>query len=319
MKKSLIIISSCLIVLAIGWVFKLWTPSHEKQHSALPPHSFYSFALTRSDARIPCLQGKIEGISFLAKLDMGYDGVLSLPKHLLEQLKNKSDDGTALFAGIKGRKYETPAFIIPKLNIEDLTLVNFPAEESSFEFERDTNLGSKTNLEPSNMIARIGWRAFLGTVILLDVHNSKFICCDSIETLKEKGYPLEQFVSINLLSRKQSVEFEAIIGSQIVKCLLDTGCTINLIHNTSNTSASVEQGSEFGGVNLTTPLPSTPFFVNESQLGSYIFYETQLPFETEAILGVDFLETQIICIDFINHKLYLSPIPVHDSLNSDLR
>src|SRR5690348_13262755 len=101
MKKKLLFGTGAgLLVLVTSWVFRLWTPSHKETHPALPPHSFYSFTLTESDARIPCVQAEIEGIPFLGQLDMGYEGVLSLPKHLLDQLARKSDAGTALFTGI---------------------------------------------------------------------------------------------------------------------------------------------------------------------------------------------------------------------------
>ena len=104
MKKPLFIGSGiCLVILVIGWVAKVWMPSHEELHKALPSHTFYSFTLVESAGRIPCLQAEIEGIPFLAKLDIGYDGVLSLPKYLLDQLTYKRNEGTVLFAGIKGK------------------------------------------------------------------------------------------------------------------------------------------------------------------------------------------------------------------------
>ena len=309
MKKLLIIgTNTCLIVLATSWAFKLWTPSHEKIHPSLPPHSFYPFTLTESDARIPCLQAEIEGIPFLAKLDIGYDGVLSLPKHLLEQLAHKRDAETVLFKGIKGGEYESPVFTLPQLNIGDLTLMDFPAEETNLEFERDTNLGIHT--DPPDAIARIGWRAFFGTVVLIDFNKGIGACCDSLETLKEQGYPLEQFVSTNLLPGEQYVGFEADIGNRKIKCILDTGCTLNLIN-----TLSTDEESEFGSVDLDNPLPSSVLSIGGRDLGPCVFYKTPLPFGVEAIIGVDFLETQIICIDLVNNTLHLCPVPEEDSLD----
>jgi hypothetical protein len=308
MKKKLIVgASACLIVLATGLIFSLWWLKHKKIHPALPPHSFYSFALTESDARIPCLKVEIEGIPFLAKLDIGYDGVLSLPKHILEQLTHKCDAGTVLYASIKGNKYEIPLFTIRKLYIGDLALVNLPAEESRLEFERDTNLGPDTDFDFSNIIARIGWQAFLGTVILIDLRKSIAICCDSLETLKEKGYPIEQFVATSFLSGEKHMEFEVDIGNRIVKCLLDTGCTLNLIHTPSAVKNAVGDKPEFGNIDIAHPLPPITLSIGGRYLGPCVFHETQLPFGVEAILGVDFLETQIVCIDLINHNLYLCP------------
>ncbi len=255
MKKKLLIgLGICFIALAIGWTVKLLTPNHEKIHSALPPHSFYSFTLTESDSRIPCLQAEIEGIPFLAKLDMGYDGVLSLPKHLLEQLTHKYDEGTVLFAGIRGKKYETSVFTIPKLYIENVALVNLPVEETHLEFERDTSLRTHKRLESSDLIARIGWWAFLGTVVLIDLQKSVAICCDSQETLRENGYPLEQFISIDFLLGKHFLRFDADIGNRMVKCILDTGSTLNLIHAPSSVSGAASEESEFAKIDFANPL-----------------------------------------------------------------
>ena len=314
MKKFLVVsASSCLIMLVIGWALKLWPPSNEKIYPALPIHSFYSFTLTRSDARIPCLQAEIEGIPFLAKLDMGYDGVLSLPKHLLEQLAHKSGAGTVLLANMQGKKYENPVFILPKLNIGDLVFADLPAEESNLEFERDISLGTNSDLEPSEVIARIGWQAFLGAVVLIDLRNSIAICCDSLETLKEKGYPLEQFTSTDLLSGQEFMAFEAQIDDRIVKCLLDTGCTLNLIHAPSTTSGTVGNELKLGSVDFANPLPPAILSIAGHPLRPCVFRKAQIPFGSEAILGIDFLETQVICIDLVNNKLLLCPTSKSDS------
>ncbi len=298
-----------LIALAIGLAFRWYAQSRGKTYPALPPHSFYSFALTESDARIPCLQAEIEGISFLAKLDMGYDGVISIPRHLLEQLEHKCDAGTVLCGSIRGNKYEIPVFTIPRLHIGDLSFVNLPIEESHPEYEHDTKLGPDADFEPSNIIARIGWRTFVGAVVLIDLHKSIAICSDSLETLKEEGYPLKQCVSTNFLPCRGSIEFEADIDNRRVKCILDTGCTINLIHTHSATSGAVGEDLEFANIDLAHPLPPAMLSIGGQDIGPCVFHETQLPFGVEAILGVDFFKTQIVCIDFINHKLHLYPSP----------
>lgn len=306
MKKICIIsISSCFIALLIGWALRLWMPRHDKIRPALPPHSFYSFTLTKSDAHIPCLQAKIEGIPFIAELDMGYDGVLILPKNILEQLTKKYDAGTVVSTGIKGKKYETPVFTIPKLHIENLTLVNFPAEESSLEFERDASLRTKKNLDLSSTTARVGWQAFLGTVVLIDLSKSIAICCDSLETLKERGYPVDQFVSTSILLSEKCIEFEANIGNRLAKCLLDTGCTLNFIHTDSPASDVVSEKPEFCSIDLAHPLPPIMLSIGGQHLGPCVFHQMQLLFGFEAILGVDFLETHIVCIDLINKKIHL--------------
>lgn len=309
MKKILLSSAGvCFFALMIGWMFRLWTPSHEKISPALPPHSVYLFPLTECDAHIPCLQAEIEGIPFSAKLDLGYDGVLSLPKHLIEQLMHKCDAGTALYRSIKGNIHEIPVFTIPKLYIGDLALSNLPAEESLLEFEQDTNLGPNTDFDPSDITARIGWRAFLGAIVLIDLHNSIAICCDSLETLQDEGYLLEKFASINLLPCKGLIEFEANINHRRIKCLLDTGSTLNLIH----TPTDLDKEHEFAKIDLAHPLPPVELYAGKQHLGSCVFHETQLPFEIEAILGVDFFKTQIVCIDFINQKLHLYPHNLQD-------
>ena len=305
MKKALIFgVSACFIAFAVCWAFKLWEPSYETPESALPAHSFYSLTLAESGGRIPSLEAEIEGISFDLQLDLGYTGVLTLPKHLLEQLTHKSDAGTALFGSIKGTQYESRMFTIPRLDIEGLILVDIPVKEGSLEFKRDSTLGTRKDLGPSDVEAYIGWEAFIGSVILLDLSRDIALCCDSLETLKEKGYPIEQFVSAPLPPDYQFIELEVSIDNRRVKCILDTGCTFNFIH-----TPSANEEAEFGKVDLDNPLPPTALSVNGRPLGPCTFYKTQLPFGIEAILGVDFLETQIICIDLVNDTVHLYPVP----------
>ena len=305
MKKRLIIsTSACCIALAASWAFKFWKPSHEKPQSALPAHSFYSLTLTESDAQIPCFQAEIEGIPFLIELDLGYNGVLSLPKHLLERLTLKSEEGTVLFGSIKGKKYESPVYTIPRLSIEDLAFVNLPAEEGNLEFERDRSIRTKKDLGSLDIAARMGWRTFTGGVVLINLRKHMAICCDSLETLKEKGYSFEQFASMSLSSDNQFIELETSVDNRKMKCIVDTGCTLNLIH-----TPCTDEESEIGKVDFDNPLPSTTLSVDGRCLGPCVFYKTHLPFGIEAILGVDFLETQIVCIDLVHHKLYLLPNP----------
>jgi hypothetical protein len=308
-KKTLVIgVSTCLIALATGWAFKLWKPSHEAPEPGLPAHSFYSLTLGESGGRIPSLEAEIEGISFDLQLDLGYTGALTLPEHLLEQLTHKSDAGTALFGSIKGAQYESRMFTIPRLDIEGLTLVNVPVKEGSLEFKRDSTVGARKNLGPSDVEAYIGWEAFIGSVILLDLSRDIGICCDSLETLKEKGYPIEQFVSAPLPPDYQFIELEVTMDNRKVKCILDTGCTFNLIH-----TPSTNEETEFGKIDFDDLLPPTILSVDGQPLGPCSFYKTQLPFGIEAILGVDFLETQIICIDLVNDTVHLYPVPDDNS------
>lgn len=110
--------------------------------------------------------------------------------------------------------------------------------------------------------------------------------------------------------------FEADIGNRMVKCLLDTGCTLNLINASSTASSSIDEESEFGSIDFANPLPSSMFSVSRHHLGPCVFHETQLPFGTEAIVGVSFLKTQIVCIDLVNNKLYLFPISKDRFLDS---
>lgn len=315
MKKLLIIGAGAFFFTLIGGSFG-WMRSHEKIQPTLPAHSFYSFTLTEADGRIPCLQAEIEGIPFHAQLDMGYDGVLSLPRDLLEQLSHKSNAGTVLFTGLRGKEYETQVFNIPKLYIGDLALVNLHAEESNPEFERDTDLKTPVNSGSSAIIARIGWQAFLGAIVLIDLHRSVAVCCDSLETLKEKGYPIGQFASIDLVG-KQLVGFEAGIANRKVKCIVDTGCTLNLIRPRRAASDAFNEQHEFGHIDFDNPLPPTTLTIGGRHLGQCTFHEAYLPIpiDAEAILGVDFLETQIVCIDLIHNKLFLCPAPEEESLD----
>lgn len=300
-KKFSVCIGACAIALLVGLFFKLKAPQTERLRSALPPHSCYSFVLTESDNHIPCLEAEIEGISFLAKLDLGFDGVLSLPKRVLEQLQHKDPAGRVLCASVKGNTYEIPTFTIPKLSLGNLNLVNIPVEESLLEFECDTLVGSDTYFDPEQITARIGWRAFLGTVILIDLQKSLLVCADSLATLQENNYPNESFAVTHLLSDTNMLEFEALIDSRNLKCILDTGSTLNLIHTPPATS---DLG--FGKIDFEHPLPHAQLSINGHSPKPCVFHPTQLPFGAEAVLGVDFLKTQIICLDLVHNRLYFS-------------
>jgi hypothetical protein len=213
---------------------------------------------------------------------------------------------------------------IEKIDIEDLTFFPVRAEKINQEFEHDINLGEKKEAtEPD--LARIGWCLFRKLNLLVDCDNSTLVLCDSLETLKDHGYPVDCFTMAPLLLDRGLIEFEAMTENGPLRCLLDTGSTWNMLNKDLAdpgynhmlfTPENVDQYSVMNPENESlmdfdpqdiSKLPS--FKIGGKEFGPMTFNRIRSPMAIEAIMGMQFFNSTLIFIDFSNLKIYFYEKP----------
>ena len=116
------------------------------------------------------------------------------------------------------------------MKIGELTFCDFSAELLNPEFEHDLIVRKSPKTEHTPFLARVGFRSFSKTNVLLDFSKSIIAFCDSLETLQIEGYPTDQFVETDLILNHGLIEFNAVTNSGCHRFVLDTGSTFNLIH-----------------------------------------------------------------------------------------
>jgi len=139
--------------------------------------------------------------------------------------------------------------------------------------------------------------------VLVDIKNSSIAICDSIETLGKQGYRIENFVKIPLLSNQGVAEFMASICDRSIRCVLDTGCTLNLMNADLEDKQSFEQTiwDEKNTRNATIRIDAQEF---DSMPFLHIPIKTPIPID--AVLGMTFFANHIVFIDFVNKTIYLA-------------
>jgi hypothetical protein len=63
---------------------------------------------------------------------------------------------------------------------------------------------------PKDHESRIGWALFHNFNLFIDCENSKIAFCDSLDTLRKQGYPVDFFTETRLLLDRNFIEFEAV-------------------------------------------------------------------------------------------------------------
>jgi len=273
-------------------------------------------------ADIPFVKVKIEGNSILAKIDLGYDGAISLLPEFMKSLKKKTFMQCRSNIGLAGKTYNSRMFELPKIKIGMMKFFPVPAEEENLEHEEDIILYESNDESSLHFVGTVGWRLFQHFNVLLDCEHSILALCDSLETLKRKGYPVESFIEAPLLLDRGFIEFEATTELGPMRCLLDTGCTLNLLNKNSDTLNNHRifgpgNGDQYHILNpenknlmhfdVKNTCETSSFKIEGNEFGPVHFNKIQSPLDFDAIIGMDFIDEHLIFINFTDQKIYFLP------------
>ena len=202
------------------------------------------------------------------------------------------------------------------------------AEEANLEFEEDVDLGEEKPVESN--LGRVGWCLFYNFNLLVDCQHCMLALCDSLQTLKEQGYPVDSFTEAPLLLDRGLIEFETATDENILRCILDTGSTWNMLNkdlkNGSNdhmtfTSTNTDQYLVLNpeNRNFLTFDPKNvceipTFKIQGKEFGPLTFNCIKSPLSIEAIIGMEFFESTLVFIDFANRKIYFYELPVEKEI-----
>lgn len=319
----------------IAWYFLLRF-TEEKPYSELPcffnekahfvPLKINGF----SSANIPQIEVQIEDSIILTKVDLGWEGGIALPQDILNTLNNKSFIKKHSFFSIRGRTYESDIYELPKIQIGKMDIFPMWAEEYNQESIADASL-KRNNKILENHLGKMGWHVFRPFNLFLDCDHSLMIIVDSLETLKQQGYPVDTFIEAPLLLDRGSIDFEAITEAGPLRCVLDTGSTWNLLNkNLENTDQNHrlidlqhldERPSDFNPnnedllvFNSESCWKTQTFRVGDKEFGPVNFVQLKSPLGLDAVIGMEFIDTHLIFIDFHNKKIYFSELPEQQSL-----
>ncbi|MBI3236922.1 MAG: hypothetical protein HYZ48_04400 [Chlamydiales bacterium] len=277
-----------------------------------------------SPGNIPYFTVNIENQTVVAKVDLGYEGYIALSSDVIEALSAKKFIRRSSSYGLKGKVREFDVYELERIHTKTMSFYPVLVDEESPEFKRDINLGEEGKVSEGDF-GRVGWRLFQNFNLLVDHENSTFALCDSLETLKKRGYPVDCFSETPLLLDRGLIEFEAQAEAGLLRCVLDSGSTWNLLNrdpgDLSNshiifTQDNIDQHSILNPENKNLLVFDSQdahdvsvFNLGGKEFGPITFTRIKSPMAIDAILGMEFLKDTLIFIDFANRKIYFFEYP----------
>lgn len=277
-----------------------------------------------SPGNIPYFTVNIENQTVVAKIDLGYEGYIALSSDVIKELNAKKFIKRGLSYGLKGRIRESDIYELEKIHTETMSFYPVLADEESLEFKDDANLGKESEISGGDF-GRVGWRLFENFNLLVDHQNSTLALCDSLETLKKRGYPVHSFSEAPLLLDRGLIEFEVQTEVGTLRCVLDSGSTWNMLNKDPNdsynshiifTPENIDQHLTLNPENKSLLIfdpknvhDVSVFNIGGKEFGPITFNQIKSPIAIDAILGMEFFEDTLIFIDFSNHKLYFFEYP----------
>lgn len=320
----LLIIFAFLSVGSGGFFLLKKSPQKEKEAYKLIKEEGYFVPLNiygYCQANIPFLEVSIGDMTVTAIIDLGFQGMFSLPDNLVKKIDKKKWIKRNQSYGLKGKTYENNVYEVESIKIGNMSFLSVKVKEKC---QKSMDEGILTGKLPSEYrFGAIGWELFSEYNLLVDCRQYILALCDSLETLKQQGYPIDVFTEAPLLSNSFLI-LEAVTEKGPLRCLLDTGCTWNMLnenwkngcvdHQISNdhgdklTLLNLENEDSFNFNHEDTQELSS-FKIEDKEFGPMTFKRIKSPLQFDAILGMEFFDTHLIFIDFDNNKVYIAPYP----------
>jgi len=218
-------------------------------------------------------------------------------------------------------------YIIPKIKIgQVLKITDGRVKEMNEEYTKD----SRVSGDPKRLdIGTVGWTGFSFACLLLECAKNQIVVCGSLESLRHQGYPIESFIETPLYLDRNFLEFDVTTDKGPLRCILDTGGTLNALnkdlegkdnfHMQLNLSDSTNVNEQFDLVNpdnvdqlefeMENDYEVSSFKIANREFGATCFKKIKMPFQVDAIIGMEFIHSKLIFIDFPNKKLYFYELP----------
>jgi hypothetical protein len=243
----------------------------------------------------PCFYIQIEDSPILAELDLGYERCVTIDLDILEQLPEKQYLEKIKITNIRGVERLIDIYKIPLIKMGPVGFHDLPIALRDENYVLDTDIVIDEPIQHPS--CTIGWGLFRNTNLLLDLPNKQIALCDSLsslkKTLRRNGYRITKLFSTPLMLDQDFLEIHMRRDNgNIERCILDTGCTWNLLKS--------DHDSE--------ELLISDLTIEKQNFGSVCFHKMKMGLPIDNILGMEFLYTQTCFINFAENKVYFMEI-----------
>lgn len=273
-----------------------------------------------SFGKVPYFNLLIGDKSIPAKIDLGYREMIALPSHLIKDIAEKELIERIRVYDMNGKIHENNLYKVKNIRIQKMSLIHASVEEISSGDMHDLVLSGMTSPE-EDQFGIIGYNFFSIMNLLIDCKYHSLALCDSLETLKKQGYPVDSFSEVSMLDCEDYIAFEAITEAGPLCCMLDTGSTFNFLNK------DLENGCNDHRILTSDSDPSllnpenknllvydqegiqvlSRFNIGGKEFGPLTLHRIKCPLDVDVILGMEFFNSNLLFIDFENKKVYFSP------------
>jgi hypothetical protein len=242
---------------------------------------------------IPCFEVKVDNKTFDFGLDLGLDADFSGRKELIEQITEKSPEKTVWMYGFRGGQYQESAYRIPSIKLGGMTIRHPLINEQHPGWKEAAILDSIEEDHRLDPVGLIGWRIFQTVVVFLNFKEKAYYIdiAESIDDLESKEL-IGEAVRVPFTLDHGFLEIDVQISNRMLKCILDTGCTNNLINSDEGYFVTIED-----------------FKIGDNKWAPTSFLQNHLEFlvQVDAILGMDFFIKHQVVIDFQKMEVFFLP------------
>ena len=252
---------------------------------------------------LPLIMINYQGEKIQMILDTGSNIALHLPMDLINKIPNKMENSEKIRStDLSGSVTELRSFIIDKLVLNSFTFNNVQVVEYKdwglYISSDQTNNSEDTNEDKPV----IGLGLFDDYVLTINYPESNITISDDIATNLTP-----QWIAIPFDLNGEGLVVNLSDGIKNYKMVLDTGATVSLIKQQSLSPKSItisDPEEDFKAISL-----DVNNVANDSVL-PIIIDSFPNEFQSDGLLGADFLSKNRVKIDFKNKQMWIQPIVI---------
>jgi len=288
MKKKILffIVFVCVFCSGFLWFFLFSKPY------------FYCLNTQFTASSVPTTKIKIDDKECLVEIDIGSKLPLILSKKTLANISKKEKKEKMEWRDFKGNKYTANTYVLHKVAIGNIFFNNVIANEINEDYSKNTSILSYSNRE----VQSIGRPLFEKFKILFDCKSNKLFISNDLKKLKKKGYDISTFIRVPCKWGRTGLilEVETDLGKK--RLSIDTGFTISSLRSSSEIKNT--------GKKYTLPIFTTrKFVIGDKDFGVFDLFLLNITSELNELdgtLGMDFIKSHVMYIDFPAKIVYIS-------------
>ncbi len=256
-----------------------------------------------SDCNTPIFDAIIEDKICPLLLDLGSKFSLTLDSEFLGKI-NKQEMDLVKWRDWKGNPNEAKSYLIPKVEICGLLWSDVIVKGQNQEHKAAGVIWhSDPQKHKNDRIGAIGCPLLKKTNLCLDLYHRTIYFCNSLKMLQKMVVCPKDMIKVPFRYENNHVivQVESDIGK--LNLVLDTGATISFVKSPLNQKIPLEKDKRGFASYFTSHLAFEGKDFGELKI--HVPDACWSPPEIDGILGMNFLENQIVYIDYLNRVLYI--------------